>query len=62
MNFLVALLGKVLGAKIAFEWLDVFMDKKMIFQATLSREFLATTFELAKQQLTRAFSTRIKHL
>ena len=49
MDLLVTLLSEVFGAKVALEGLDVFVDKKVVFQAAFPWELFATTFEFAEQ-------------
>ena len=62
MNFLVALLGEVLGTEVTFVGFDVLVDQEVILEAAFAGESLATTFELAEQELTRALGRRIEKL
>ena len=55
VDFLVTLLCEVLGTEVALVGLDVLVDENVVLKAAFSRELLATTFELAKQKLTRTF-------
>jgi len=55
MDLLVALLCEVLGTEVALVGLDALVDENVVLKAAFARELHATTFELAKQKLTRPF-------